>query len=61
MVNSDQSIICNDFESKLEKKSFRTTATLPLQWVLLTLLLQGAGAWSVCTEAEYEVRQKGET
>ena len=48
MANSNQSIISSDVESRLEKyKTFRTTASLPLQWSLLTLLLQGVGAWSM--------------
>ena len=46
MVNSNQSLMCSDFESRLAK-TFRTTASLPLQWFLLTLLLEGARAWSM--------------
>ena len=48
MISSNQNIMCSDFESGLEKnKTFKTTASLPLQWFLLTLLLQRAGSWSV--------------
>ena len=50
MLISDRKMLYSDFESGLGKKyieTFRTTASLPLQWFLLTLLLQGAGACSV--------------
>ena len=45
MVNGNQSIMCSGFKSRLEKyKTFKTTASLPLQWFLLTRLLQVHGA-----------------
>ena len=53
MINSNQNIVYSNFESGWEKKKiekFSTTASLPLQWFLLTLLQQHAGAWSVCHE-----------
>ena len=47
MVNSNQNIMCSDFESRLEKyKAFSPKASPPLQWFPLTLLLHDAGAWS---------------
>ena len=49
MLTSNRNIVYSDFESALERnlEIFKTTASLLLQWLLLSFIMERIGAWSV--------------